>query len=299
MNYSNSPLVPPVSPVPPPIGGPKSLNQLASEALDAAAHGTELFSSAFGSAVPWKTLKQNVKQLDQPGSEMTRQNADLLGQITTNLMNGIDAFDSSAQTVYELCGLTPSFLTRYIQLFGQSNPAVQKTQQDLLLRILDNEIKKLEKAQHEFDNSSSALKVASGQLQTLVKQLQIDYSENSPYFQARVRRLVAAQTGGLSGFFGGGPDKRKIAAELKAKLAPILEFYVNFSQTVQHVIDASARVNPEAQNIFKVLEAQKAQIEALTGAAAVPADSTEQRDAAIHSAEALIALCQKYRQEHV
>lgn len=270
--------------------------QLAAEALGAAANATALISIALGPALPWKALNQNAKQLDQGEGEFSKPNGVLLGQIKTTLLNGIDAYDSASQTIYEWTGLAPTTLKRYIELFSLSDPAALTTQRNFLLRVLDNGIKKLGKAQKEIGDNSAAFNMTSGQLQALVAQLKIDYNENSPYFQNRVKQIIASQSGG---WFDPKPDRAKIVAELKAKLKPILEFYVRLSANVQQAFEVLNQTLSELNGQIQVLVNRSEQIEAASHAdGPVYADTAEHRDAAIHAAQSLIDLSQAYRQAH-
>lgn len=234
--------------------------------------------------------------MEQPGGEFSRQNADLLGQIKTNLLNAIDYYYSASQSVYEFSSYAPPTLQRFIQFFDKSDPTTVANQRKLIVLILENALKHLAKGQKDYGDISSALNLADKDLQKLLAQLRIDYTPNSPYFKSRVKRIIDSQP---SGFFAPKPDKAKIVAELLAKFKPILEFYEKLAANIQREDELLNKSSSQISQEVQLVGERKQQIQALIGGSAVPADSPGSREAAINAAQVLTAICQDYHKARV
>lgn len=294
---------------------------MVSEAFDVANQVQQLFNYVLGPPESFKILKQNEKQLEQPDSQLTAPNTNLLGQIKTSSLDGFDSFDTASQTLREYCSVAPQSLQNYINYFQQSKPAYDKVKNRHLLRFLDSALQKYGKGQKDVLAISNSFSQASRQLQTLIANLRRDYNENSPYFKNRLNRLIGEQSGGSEdsgdsqsgggGMFGFGSsgssgnkrpqvDKKKIIAQLKLKLEKILAFYVNYHQEVQKSLNFLQQANSAFTADLQWLGSRKPQIEASIGGAAPTAGehNDEYHNAVIHSAEALIASCQEYLQKH-
>lgn len=272
--------------------GPKKSLELASEAFYAASNATSLFHNLFnGPEISWKTLSQ----VDHAGGEFSRQNAESLGQIKTNLLNAIDYYDSASQSVYEWSSYAPSTLQHFIQFFNVSDPSAATNQRKLLLRILENGSKKLGKGQKDFGDILSALNLALKDLRKLLDQLKIDYSPNSLYFESRVKKIVDSQS---SGWLASKPDKAKIVADLIGKFKPILDFYEKLTTNVQRVDELLNKSSAQITKPIQLLDERRQQIKdsgSDDDSRPAPADTLEPREATINAAQVLIAVCQDYR----
>lgn len=312
------------APVLPPLHGAKVPDQLVAEAFDVANQAQHTFNYVLGPTEPYKTLSQNIDHLEQPDSQLTEANANLLGQIKTSFLNGFDSYDSAVQTLREFCTAAPQTLQSYLNYHQQSNPSYEKVKNRNLLRFLDNLLQKYGKGQKAVHEISTAFGQAFRHFKALVRSLKSDYNENSPYFKNRVSRLIGEQPdgseqsngsgsgGGLFSLFGssgsssgsGGRkvDKEKVVAELKLKLANILSFYENYYKEVQKAVHVFNQSNSAFTAEVHWLESRKAQIEALTGVVDASAPAGEHNDeyhnAVHHSGEALIASCQEYLHQH-
>lgn len=262
-------------------------------AIDAVGKALDLFNHAVDEAVPWTKLKELNTKLDLSGSEFSKQSADRVGNIRTKFLNTFDAYDSATQSVYELCGYLSSTLSKYIQLFKSSSPAVVTVQKKLLNGALDNGVSHLTKAQKDLAATFSALSSVSEEFKALLDQLKIDYNENGNFFKNRLSKIVQEKSG-----FGSTFKKKQIQqdaiADLMAKIKPIETFYTDASGTVQQALVNFGEAPSKLHENLEIIEQQKAQLSALNAD-----DVSEDHDAIIHSAEALIAKCKEYLQRHV
>ena len=87
----------------------------------------------FDQIVPWKSFKEASEKLNDPGAEYSKECANLLGGLKTQLMNIIDAYDSSTQTFYELCGIWTPLLTTYTKLFTDGTASKQTVQRKFMV----------------------------------------------------------------------------------------------------------------------------------------------------------------------
>lgn len=254
----------------------------------------DLFNQLLGPQIQWKALRKNSTQLNQPGSQMTKENAELLGQIRTSFLNVFDAYDSTEQTVLEWCSYDASTNARYIQISKQSGEKAYQQRIKLLISILENAIKNGERAQQQLGDISSSNIELDGQLRRLEANLQRDYNENSPYFQKRLDRLLTEESGGM---FDRRKNKEQIIAKLKQQLSAILTYYQRLGSVPRFAVDALKQASSQSPNNIQAIKEQKSHVEALLNApapASVPADES----GPIHSAKILIALCEQYHTVH-
>lgn len=104
-------------------------------------------------------------------------------------MDSQDKYFEATQTVYEWCGVVTQLLSAYILLFDEYNEKKASAQKDILIRILDDGVNKLNEAQKSLLASSQSFNNASGKLLALDSQLTNDFSEKSSYFQSQVDRI--------------------------------------------------------------------------------------------------------------
>lgn len=275
---------PPVTTEAPPQ--PKLPEELA---LDSLIVITSAFSRILGAELPWKVLREKSSVLDQQGSQWTNENAELLGDIKTKFLNVFDAYDSCEQSINEWCSYASSTLRRYIQLAHE--PSVIHIQ--LLVGVLENAIKKIGRAQKQFDDLSSAIVELDGQLHKLEANLQRDYNENSAYFKKRLDALVKNQPGG---WLSKKKSREELAVELKKELEPVLAYFEQLAKAIQLSVNAFKIANSNLPKYIHAVADQKVKVDAINGGHAIASVSPS---GAIHAAEFLVAACQKYRDEHV
>lgn len=254
-------------------------------AIDAVTNAASLLTNVLGSALPWKTLRHSAAQLNRHASQMTRQNADLLGQIKTSFLNVFDEYDSTERTVYEWCNNAQSILTRYIQLANHPNTSAQRLRVRFLVNVLNKSINDFEKARNQLKDLLSMLNVLSVQLNRLEANLQRDYNEQSRYFQ----QLINSQSNSRR-------PNRQAVANLKSQLNQILAFYQGLGASVQRVISIVAQANSQLPTQIHGIAEQKPNIESssINALAQLSAD----HGGVIRSAEKLVSLCQEYHREH-
>lgn len=92
-------------------------------------------------------------------------------------MDSQDKYFEATQTVYEWCGVATQLLAAYILLFDEYNEKKASAQKDILIKVLDDGITKLNEAQKSLLVSSQSFNNASGKLLALDSQLTNDFSE--------------------------------------------------------------------------------------------------------------------------
>lgn len=116
----------------------------------------------------WNTINEIIQEL-RVNDGIPKESAQLVGDTVTDLMNGNDGYSNALQSVREWCGLTKPLLTAYIQ---QLNKAESSTaQKTLLLRILGNEIDKMNRVEKELNNITRHFKQAAWKFTILRNQL--------------------------------------------------------------------------------------------------------------------------------
>lgn len=169
----------------------------------------EMYNKVFDKIVPWSELNRTISKLDEYRDDYSKEAAALLGEIKTKMMNGMDAYHRSVQSIYEWCGFTLKTLKMYKKLFenkSRSVDSIYNTTRKLLLKTLTNGIDKMEKAKEALDDSSRSFNESAGKLTSLNGRLKSDFDKNSEYYQSQITRIraVAYGTGAAFGLFGIG-----------------------------------------------------------------------------------------------
>ncbi|KFC10041.1 hemolysin E [Trabulsiella guamensis ATCC 49490] len=215
-------------------------------AIETADSALDLYNKYLDQVIPWKTFDETVKELSRFKNEYSQAASVLVGDIKTLLMDSQDKYFEATQTVYEWCGVASQLLAAYISLFNEYNEKKAAAQKDILIKVLDDGIKKLSNAQKSLLISSQSFNSASGKLLALDSQLTNDFSEKSSYFNSQVDKIRKEAYGGaaagvVAGPFGlivsysiaAGIVEGKLIPELKKKLKSVQDFFVSLSKKVK------------------------------------------------------------------
>ncbi len=109
--------------------------------------------------------------------------------------------------MYEWCGVATQLLAAYILRSDEYNEKKASAQKDILIKVLDDGITKLNEAQKSLLVSSQSFNNASGKLLALDSQLTNDFSEKSSDLQSQVDKIrkeayAGAAAGVVAGPFG-------------------------------------------------------------------------------------------------
>lgn len=145
--------------------------EVVKSAIETADGALDLYNKYLDQVIPWKTFDETIKELSRFKHEYSQAASVLVGDIKVLLMDSQDKYFEATQTVYEWCGVATQLLTAYILLFDEYNEKKASAQKDILIRILDDGVKKLNEAQKSLLVSSQSFNTASGKLLALDSQL--------------------------------------------------------------------------------------------------------------------------------
>ncbi|EEW4992618.1 hemolysin HlyE [Escherichia coli] len=233
--------------------------EVVKNAIETADGALDLYNKYLDQVIPWQTFDETIKELSRFKQEYSQAASVLVGDIKTLLMDSQDKYFEATQTVYEWCGVATQLLAAYIFLFDEYNEKKASAQKDILIKVLDDGITKLNEAQKSLLVSSQSFNNASGKLLALDSQLTNDFSEKSSYFQSQVDKIrkeayAGAAAGVVAGVVAGpfgliisysiaaGVVEGKLIPELKNKLKSVQSFFTTLSNTVKQAnkdIDAA------------------------------------------------------------
>lgn len=181
--------------------------EVVKNAIETADGALDLYNKYLDQVIPWQTFDETIKELSRFKQEYSQAASVLVGDIKTLLMDSQDKYFEATQTVYEWCGVATQLLAAYILLFDEYNEKKASAQKDILIKVLDDGITKLNEAQKSLLVSSQSFNNASGKLLALDSQLTNDFSEKSSYFQSQVDKIrkeayAGAAAGVVAGPFG-------------------------------------------------------------------------------------------------
>lgn len=252
-------------------------------------------------------IKETLSKLDKPApaADYSHKSADFLGRIKTHLMNSKDAYDSATQSIYEWCGLSKSLLATYIKLSNDGNASKQTAQNTMLVKVLENGMKQMERAQEKLDVCAANLNATSETLTALGTQMYNDYDENSEYFRRKMEHILressdaAAQISGPSGATGIASTviEEKLIDELRERLNSIREFHQNSKVTADQAFIDIKQAKEKLNEKIQMISERKARIGETKSY--TPTDNmAEFRKGLIESAERLITNCNEFRNKN-
>lgn len=273
--------------------------ETAQEAFDTANDALKLYDTVLD-----QNVKETLKKFENPSpaQDYSHESSDILGSITTHLLNAMDGHNSVSQSIYEWCGLSASLLATYVKLFDGGNASKQNAQKTILIKVLENGMKQMGKALGKLGICASEFRGTSAMLATLLVQLGKDYDENSEYFRQKIKQILresssaAAQISGPSGATGIASTviEERLIAELKERFKSIREYHENSKKIVdQAIVDIEQSKEKLNEKIQKIGE-QKEKIDK-TGSY-TPTD--EQRKSLVQTVENFISNCNEYRRKH-
>lgn len=275
------------------------------ESIEEAKGALVLYDKLVERVIPWKEFNETLVGLDKFREDYTVESALLITEIKTNMADGISAYFSASEHIYEWTGIAASHLELYIKLFKDHNARRASAQKDLLLNVLESGLKKMTAAQEELGKSSESFSSVFGRLSTLRKRFEDEFDEQSGFFQAKMELIrkgshfLGSSIFGISGFFLGAEigDQRYIR-KLKRELEIVKQFYYHLHIKIEHAFnnihETKKVLKQEIQHITE-LKIQIQQTEMFVNLDQVP----DLRDTVIDSANDLIVKCEEYRKRHI
>lgn len=246
--------------------------------------------------LPWTEFKKQLPDFDKYSNDYSGDGATLVGNIKTNIMNAIDAYSEASRHISEWTGLVMPFLKTHAQLFTDHTASKANTQNRLLQKVLGDGVHRTRIAQTELEKISTNLDAADNTINKLFKQFELDYDENSDFFQTKLfHTRPVVDTRKIREKFG--RDWRKATDELKQRLSKVSKYYINLRGLVKQA----------SLNITEIEIALKAQIrdfkelrdksEKLNDFETIVND-TELFNTIVKATESLIAKCDEYAKKH-
>ena len=135
--------------------------EVVKNAIETADGALDLYNKYLDQVIPWQTFDETIKELSRFKQEYSQAASVLVGDIKTLLMDSQDKYFEATQTVYEWCGVATQLLAAYILLFDEYNEKKASAQKDILIKVLDDGITKLNEAQKSLPSTSSSPAVAA------------------------------------------------------------------------------------------------------------------------------------------
>lgn len=291
-------------------GIPDNPLDVVKEGMEVADKALELYDKILDKVIPWKEFENTIKELDKYREDYSKEAGQLIGQIKTLLLNGMDTYFLSTQSIYEWCGTAVYQLNLYLKLFKETGPKSAAAQKALLVAVLDSGIKKMNEAQQKLSESTSAFNKVSGELLSLNTQLKNDFDKNSEYYNRQINKIrteayAGAASGAVFGIFGliisygtaAGIVENQLIPELNAKMESIKSFYVDLKQTIEKsnvdIDTTKTQLQTEIQTIGDL------KVETENTQATISLDEFDAlRDEIINAATKLINHCNDYKERH-
>lgn len=255
----------------------------------------DLYSSV-DTRLPWTEFKRVLPEFDKYTNDYSGKVAGMVGSIKTNILNSIDAYYEASRHVSEWSSLSSPLLKAHAQLFSDYSASKSQTQNRLLQKILGDGVQRMKTAQNELEKISNNFNAADGTLTALFKQLELDYDEDSDFFQTKLFHVrPTTNTRKLTDKFG--RDVRKAIAELKERFSKVSKFYINIRTLVKQASLDMTDIEIAMKAQIRDFKELKKQSDILTDFVSV-VDDREHFNSIVKSTGNLIVKCNEYTQTH-
>lgn len=141
----------------------------------------DYFKKTLEEIQPWKEVEGKLKELDLNRDDYAQETNDLLNTTLSFVTEGLDAYSTSTTIIYEWSRTTIPLLKTYMQLFKKNRTEVIKTQNTLLLTVLNEGAEIMKSAERKLLICSTSLSQAEQKLIPLSKRFEIEFDLNGNY----------------------------------------------------------------------------------------------------------------------
>lgn len=219
------------------VAGPLGIGQLAISATNKVLN---LYKKNLDTAIPWDNLQQIRKTLTTYQRQYSRESGEIVGKITTLMMNAIDDYYAATESIYEWCDLMSRVLPAYMKLFDDFNASKARTQNNLMITLLDVGLGKMEAGQSRLNHSSFSFNEVSGQAVALSGRMNDELKINQQQAEEKTRRLHQEAKDSEFHFLfihivGKKSDdiNKVIIPEIKRKFAEVQKFHDDIAALVK------------------------------------------------------------------
>lgn len=279
------------------------------ESIKTADEALTLYDKLMDRLIPWKEFNEILAELNKFRKDYSVESALLISEIKTFMMDGMDAYFSASQDVYEWASVVIPKLNLYIKLFNNYDKRRAEAQKRILIEILGGGIAKMTDAQTQLRTSFESFNSAFGKLSILRGRFETEFDEKSEFVDSKLSLIrtftgIGKTAGPFFGIFGipisfaSGKIEEEFVPLFLKKMESIKKFYDKLQEKVQQSFDnihkTKTTLSTEIAHIGD-LKIKTQQTETFVNLD----DEPEIRDVAIEYAQALIEKCEAYRKRHV
>lgn len=209
--------------------------------------------------IPWKEFNETLAELDRFRKDYSEESAMLISEVKKFIMDGMDAYFSASQDVYEWTGRASSHLTLYIKLFDNFNGRRADAQKQLLVEVLGAGVDRMNAAQKQLKTSSARFNLAFGKLSVLRKRFEDEFNEKSEFVESKVDSVrKACLAGDIASLFGGvfgipiravtGLIEKEFIPQLLEKMESVKKFYDNLNEKVHSASENTQKTKALLKN---------------------------------------------------
>lgn len=236
----------------------QSDHDIAAKSVEGASNVLDVYDKSIDKVIPWDVFHATTKALEQGRGRYGQKSGELVGEITTTMLNSEQHYFTASQSIYGWCGETIPLLEGYLELFKDYDKERAEGQKALLIEILDSGLAKMDIALDHIIQSIANFDIAAGKLATLDNQLQLDFKEGSTIMEAEIEKVrknqwiafVFPPLGlGLTIY-----NEVKSIPDLKRSIADLQDFYKVLQGVVGKAIDDIKKARDELKRETIIIE---------------------------------------------
>lgn len=254
-------------------------------------------------------FKDVMNKLDQFRESYSAKAGTLAGEFKTLLQNAMQQYFTSAQSVYEWCGVAGERLQSYLRLLQNLSLGKARMQHRILIQVLEDGITKMTRAQEQLELASLSFNKAAGSIVALTAQLNEDFTAQSQFVKTETERLHKEKHKAKSCIFWicWNNDKSRSIAELMKQVQEKLVEVKKFHEVIKTALgEADGKINETKKKLkdeIRAIGEVKSKAQVTLDTINDVEDIGELDDVLTNElripVEKLITECQNYRKRHI
>lgn len=282
-----------------PGGYDQSDMDVAEKSIEGAGKVLDVYDKTLDRVIPWNVFHETMQALEKGRGRYSQTAGTLVGQIVTSMLNSENHYFTASQSIYGWCGESIPLLEGYLYLFKDYDKEKAEGQKELLINVLDTGLEKMNIALDHINQSIANFDIASGKLNTLDNQLELDFKAGSKIMEdeiARVRRnqwiaFIFPPVGiGMTIY-----NEVKSVPDLKRSINDLKNFFKGLRRHVATAIDEIKKARDQLKRETIIIENLQCQTKVTRTFVAL---KVAIKVLIVKHANNLIGQCRAYRRRH-
>lgn len=150
----------------------------------------DVYNYTFDEVEPWTKFEKAFNELDKLRAQFSTEVIEVLDQTKNTMVNGMDTYFKSIQSVYEWSGLAENAVKTYISHFEKDDASKTEEQKKVLIELLENGKTVINKALNDLKTSSYSTYELDSKLSLLSKRLSNQFGARKDFYRQKLKEVM-------------------------------------------------------------------------------------------------------------